>query len=292
MVLFAAMNFRRWFIPVVAFLFFGLGCTKSEDRNTLQEARIKIGVRQAGNRLLLAKNDSKTLVLPVNRLDEDKYTLSFQNELSFFPNDLVLATKSAFRESGLSQRYIIEVIQCSNDEVAYSYEIHEDQEKTIIPCAGRLLPMSCYTINVQFLDVKDAEMSIFSLILLFVAIGVFVVAVLRFRESKKNNSTHDPDNSFTQIGSFKFYPDQNKLVKEAQDLPLSRKECELLLIFIQHPNQVVKRELLTKRVWEDKGVIVGRSLDTYISKLRKKLSDDASVKISNVHGVGYKLETI
>jgi len=43
-------------------------------------------------------------------------------------------------------------------------------------------------------------------------------------------------------------------------------------------------------VWEDNGVIVGRSLDTYISKLRKKLKDDASIKLINVHGVGYKLE--
>jgi len=45
-----------------------------------------------------------------------------------------------------------------------------------------------------------------------------------------------------------------------------------------------------KKVWEDNGVFVGRSLDTYISKLRKKLKDDDSIKLTNVHGVGYKLE--
>ena len=71
---------------------------------------------------------------------------------------------------------------------------------------------------------------------------------------------------------------------------MSKKECELLAILIAHPNQIVKREVLTKKVWEDNGVIVGRSLDTYISKLRKKLKDDESIKITNVHGVGYKLE--
>ena len=94
----------------------------------------------------------------------------------------------------------------------------------------------------------------------------------------------------TTLGHFSFYPEQNKLVKEALEIPLTQKECELLAIFIEYPNQVIKREELTKRVWEDNGVIVGRSLDTYISKLRKKLEDDKTIKITNVHGVGYTLK--
>ena len=60
--------------------------------------------------------------------------------------------------------------------------------------------------------------------------------------------------------------------------------------FDTNANQVVKREELTKKVWEDNGVIVGRSLDTYISKLRKKLQQDETIKLTNVHGIGYKLE--
>ncbi len=74
------------------------------------------------------------------------------------------------------------------------------------------------------------------------------------------------------------------------EINLSKKECELLEILVANSNQIVKRDELTKRIWEDNGVIVGRSLDTYISKLRKKLKDDESIKITNVHGVGYKLE--
>ena len=64
----------------------------------------------------------------------------------------------------------------------------------------------------------------------------------------------------------------------------------MLELFVASPNQVIKRDELTKKVWEDHGVIVGRSLDTYISKLRKKLKDDTSIKLTNVHGIGYKLE--
>ena len=63
-----------------------------------------------------------------------------------------------------------------------------------------------------------------------------------------------------------------------------------MAIFVDNPNQIIKRDELTKKVWEDHGVFVGRSLDTYISKLRKKLKDDDTIKLTNIHGVGYKLE--
>ena len=85
-------------------------------------------------------------------------------------------------------------------------------------------------------------------------------------------------------------PKRNKLIKEAIEISLSKKECELLTIFMEQPNQLIKRDELTKKVWEDHGVFVGRSLDTYVSKLRNKLKEDTSVRLINIHGVGYKLE--
>lgn len=126
-------------------------------------------------------------------------------------------------------------------------------------------------------------------IILFLGIaGVFIID---FYKTKQAELIKGSKNNYTKIGSFHFYPDQNKLVKEAVEISLSKKECELLAIFIANPNQIIKRDELTKKVWEDHGVFVGRSLDTYISKLRKKLQEDDSIKITNVHGVGYKLDT-
>ena len=63
-------------------------------------------------------------------------------------------------------------------------------------------------------------------------------------------------------------------------------------LFVAKPNEIISREELTKKVWEDNGVIVGRSLDTYVSKLRKKLQEDPNIKLTNIHGVGYKLEIL
>nr|WP_321235024.1 winged helix-turn-helix domain-containing protein [uncultured Psychroserpens sp.] len=251
---------------------------------------IKIALREAGNQLLLRQQDSTSIILPVIEKDEVIYQLSFQNTISFEPNELVTVIDSSFAIAELAENYRVEVIQCTDKEVAYSYEKNVEKERTIIPCAGRYLPEACYTITVTFLGKQNNFISRHPLLIIAV-IGFAAFMIYYFREKRKVlRRSEDQISSYSEIGSFQFYPEQNKLVKAATEISLSKKECELLELFVASPNQVIKRDELTKKVWEDNGVIVGRSLDTYISKLRKKLQDDDTIKLTNVHGIGYKLE--
>jgi DNA-binding response OmpR family regulator len=71
---------------------------------------------------------------------------------------------------------------------------------------------------------------------------------------------------------------------------LTATESRVLRIFAESPNAVIKRNRIQKEIWEDEGVIVGRSLDMFISKLRRKLEMDERVKIVVIRGVGYRLE--
>jgi DNA-binding response OmpR family regulator len=80
------------------------------------------------------------------------------------------------------------------------------------------------------------------------------------------------------------------LPRKAAITELTAKENKLLLIFARSPNAVIERTRLQKEIWEDEGVIVGRSLDMFISKLRKKLETDPSIQLINIHGKGYRLE--
>ena len=67
------------------------------------------------------------------------------------------------------------------------------------------------------------------------------------------------------------------------------KSTKALKIFAENIDQVVEREKLMKEIWEDEGIVVmSRNVDVLVSKLRKKLSDDNSLKFINVHGKGYK----
>ncbi|MFK5857214.1 MAG: winged helix-turn-helix domain-containing protein [Bacteroidota bacterium] len=250
----------------------------------------KIALREIGHKLLLADQDSTSLVLPVIKIEESKYKLSFQIQLSIEPDSLVSIVKQSFQKTNLSEYYIVEVIRCSDKEIAYSFKMRNEEEKSIIPCRGRLLPKSCYIIETRFIEktrfIFNKNILLFFLGLISV---IFLLDLLNKKKKQIPNSESKPQNHFI-IGSFIFYSEQNKLVSDTKEISLSQKECELLTIFVTNPNQVIRRDELTKRVWEDNGVIVGRSLDTYISKLRKKFKDDNSTKITNIHGVGYKLE--
>lgn len=90
------------------------------------------------------------------------------------------------------------------------------------------------------------------------------------------NTDFDPTNQFVQLGDIRQ--------------PLTFREAKLLHFFVQHQNQVLERDAILAAVWEDEGILVGRSLDVFVSRLRKILQKDTAVKIANVHGVGYRLE--
>lgn len=268
---------------------------KNENSKNISE-NVKLSLREVGHQLLLANNDSTSLVHPIIRTARHTYQLSFQSELSIEPDSLVTIIKKSIRKNDLTNRYLVEVLQCNNQQVAYSYRVIQESDKSIIPCKGRKLPETCYKIEVKFNAVEQGILT--STFFRNAFITSLLITLGGFFWKRKNNREsikeiifeHQKNENYISIGIFQFYKNQNKLIREAVEINLSKKECELLAILASQPNQVVKRDELTKRVWEDHGVIVGRSLDTYISKLRKKLKEDASIKITNVHGVGYKLE--
>ena len=287
----AVMNKKRVYvysILVIIVLSIWIFSTRTTEQTKFSE-KVKIALREVGNKLLLSEKDSTSLILPIKEIKTSKYELSFQSHLAFEPNEMVSIIEATFLKAQLPKTYLVEVLQCVDEEVAYSYEVSKLEENTIIPCKGRSLPKSCYTIQVRFTSNSDSIFTISTILYGLVFISFLVMEFFFFRKEKREETlTETLEHS--AIGSFYFYPTQNKLVKQATEINLSKKECELLQIFAANLNQVVTRDELTKKVWEDNGVIVGRSLDTYISKLRKKLKDDESIKLINVHGVGYKLE--
>ncbi len=271
------------------FLFACIGLSACSNRQDTFSETTKIALREAGHQLLLANNDSTSLVQPVRVVGEYKYELSFEKPLAIEPDSLVTIIKNSFQKAELPPRYITELVRCEDVAVAYSYLIREREARGIVPCRGRVLPEACYTVSVRF--TKNPTYSAKDPTLLYIpALGFAAVLAFVYYRKNKQGMPSSKGERFFALGKYKFYPEQNKLNIGAIDIGLSRKECELLALFVESPNEVIQRDTLTKKVWEDHGVIVGRSLDTYISKLRKKLQADDTVKLTNVHGVGYKLE--
>ncbi len=92
------------------------------------------------------------------------------------------------------------------------------------------------------------------------------------------------------IGNFEFDFQKLTLTRNGQVQTLTFREGEVLKYFAGHRNEVVRREELLKTIWGDDDYYMGRSLDVFISRLRKYLAtEDQSVKIDNVHGIGFRM---
>ena len=92
------------------------------------------------------------------------------------------------------------------------------------------------------------------------------------------------------IGKYVYDPINYELIFDKEKLKLTKKQGEVLKVISEKKGQVVERELLLNLVWGDDNYFNGRSLDVFISKLRKMLKQDETVSITNVHGIGFKLE--
>lgn len=103
-----------------------------------------------------------------------------------------------------------------------------------------------------------------------------------------NNQLAEAKNEYT-IGKFKFDPSNLILSTDGTEKHLTQKEADVLKLFCQNENETVKRELILSTVWGNTDYFTGRSLDVFISKLRKYLKADESISIENVHGVGFRL---
>jgi DNA-binding response OmpR family regulator len=92
------------------------------------------------------------------------------------------------------------------------------------------------------------------------------------------------------IGAYRYDVENQVLNINQSHKTLTKKEAQILKILFKHKNQVISREIILKGVWGQDDYFVGRSLDVFITKLRKYFAEDERIVISNLHGVGFKFE--
>ena len=113
-----------------------------------------------------------------------------------------------------------------------------------------------------------------------------IEAILRRVRGKKNR-----DRVHYKIGSFMFDTQKQILSRGDTQTKLTTKESELLTLLCAHANEILQRDYALKAIWIDDNYFNARSMDVYITKLRKHLKADENVEIINIHGKGYKLIT-
>jgi hypothetical protein len=285
-------------------------------------------IRQIGHQLLLQAGDSSSRILPVEERAGREYLIRFAAPFTFVTDTLVATVRRVVAANGLPSSYLVEVINCAPSAgVVYGFKIHKNSARDVVPCGGRRQEKACYNIRIRFTETNAAVIDPFSSGLLSGGLMATVLAGLLFctlyiRKRKaagkagimpapvtstgimmdspglQNIQQDLPPSAIKQevpaptgiaIGNLLFFRESQQLVAGADIILLTAKEAKLLHVFANAQQEMIDRDQLMKEVWEDEGVIVGRSLDMFVSKLRKKLQADPRVSILNVHGKGYKL---
>jgi len=104
-----------------------------------------------------------------------------------------------------------------------------------------------------------------------------------------SNNDDELEKSVWQVGKYKFDLNNQTLESDGEVMKLTTKESDLLKILVQNKNKTLQRSIALKNVWGDDSYFNARSMDVYITKLRKLLKGDDSLKILTVHGEGFKL---
>lgn len=249
-----------------------------------------LSLRKIAHLTLLQAGDLHSPVPPVVQTTPASFTISFHGNLRISPDSLVTAFDRSLSGIHNASGYLVEVRSCASGDVVYGFEIAASPESSNITCLGRDLPNDCYQIDVIFPETeKYGQKPVLAVIsgllfLLFLSAG-------SFPGSGKSTAKKPADQDMIRIGSLVFHPTDRLILHGDDRISLTARESEILKLFALNQETIISREKLEKDVWESKGVITGRSLDVFISRLRKKLSRAPEVSLTNVHGVGYKLTT-
>jgi len=259
-----------------------------------KKAREVIILRKVSHKLLQAAGDSSSRVPEIKKISETEYLLPLETAISFHPDSLVNTINQVIQQHGLSNRYMVNVLEQPANKIVFGYAMIGSEQENIIPCLGREQPVAKYSVLIRWEPANNSGTAfwIAGIVLAFgIGAGLYLKRARRMPKKDKGQALQEeilPGS--LSIGHYQFHSEAQELHYGDTILSLTGKETKLLQIFATSLNELVDRKRLQKEVWEDEGVIVGRSLDMYISKLRKKLELDPAVHLINVHGKGYKLE--
>jgi len=256
-----------------------------------------IVLRKVVHELLLSSGDSVSRVLPVKQLSANEFHLFPEKPFSVQPDSFVNIVNRTIKAGLLPRNFTANVVKYRDKEVVYGFAASPVANENVITCLGRTLPADRYYLQFVF-SATGIPWSSY-----FYGGGAAVALILSFfllknKQVKKAGAAIVPGSAVNedsvkanhiQIGKYHFDPAGECLELDGDKTALTVKECKVLYVLATAQNTMVERELLQKEVWENEGVIVTRSLDMFISKLRKKLSGDPGISIVNVHGKGYRL---
>ena len=291
---------KRWGLPLslvvlAVFILSTVWWPETKGSETqLEPTRINIALRATGDRLLDLAGDSTSTIAPVRRKDAHTWQLRLEQRFNY--DSLPQILRRALLRQSIRMDYNVAVLRCKDNELILGYSASGLELEGEVPCGGRELAADCLNIELSFLDKVIPQPNPWKTSFLMLSGFLFLAAlgtVLYRRKTPPIPEAQLEENSSNQLrfGQSSFDFANQTLWVNGQLKNLTFREAKLLNYLIQNANQVLDRERILEAIWQDEGMLVGRSLDVFISRLRKLLQEDENIKIVSVHGVGYRFET-
>lgn len=257
---------------------------------------VNLALRRTAHHLLLQNGDSSTNIPPVNQIDANTFSVRIENLAEY--RKLPELLKQSLTVQKIERSYNVMVFNCETGALQLGYNMLDLNQPGGVPCENRDGKAGCFVVQVSFEpNLQKAAAEPFSAWWIFpfgtglAGLGLFAWKRSRSRKSSNLPVEDKPTSAFeTSFGNSVFNSQNLTLTTLDSQHQLTYREAKLLDLFVRHRNQVLERDFILKSVWEDEGITVGRSVDVFVSRLRKLLATDSSIKISAIHGVGYKME--
>ncbi|MEM9888499.1 MAG: winged helix-turn-helix domain-containing protein [Bacteroidota bacterium] len=261
-------------------------------QNGFEAAKEHIIMRQIGHQVLLHTGDTLSRVLPVKKIKNQHYQIRFESPFRFEPDALVRTINAVVTQNNIQQNYVVQVKDCEHQDIVYGYAVFQEKRDDLVPCGNRPQDENCYFLELQFEETNASNWSLyFRRFALLVGVFLCLFGGYKWLEHRKPTAEQIPSSdSNIALGDASFYPEEQYLHIEGSKVKLSPTESKLLLVFAKHPNQIMEKAQLQRAVWNHDAPIVSRSLDVFVSKLRKKMQNIEQVRLVNIPSRGYRLE--
>lgn len=280
---------------LLAIILFAALSGKQETPAPYFPEKVNLALRRAAHRLLAQSGDSTSQIPPVIQ-GENPDAWIIRLERPFEYNALPGLLQESFDLHGITAEYDVMLLDCENDELLLGYNKRDFTEQNDPPCGNREQNGHCYNVQVTFAGAA-AQSSSTRWLLWATLPGIFALGYFLYRNLKRQpgpGAPETPDEMVKQqavsFGRSALDVSNQSLTVAGVRHELTYREAKLLQLFFRHPNQLLERDFILQNVWADEGILVGRSIDMFVSRLRKLLRADGSLRIATVHGVGYRLE--
>lgn len=266
----------------------------ANENNVIHDESVNLALRKTTHQLLKESGDSTSRIPAVEKVSKNKYRIEINQNFKYDRLSNIL--NDCLELYGIHAPYYVSIKKCENDLIDLGFHKIDIKSSEGVPCKGRIKPAGCHYLEITFTEQNKNKFPI------ILASGFFIFllsAGLFYRYKFKTKNTTVPgieehmdkkNPTFIFFGNSKLDFDGLMLYVKDFKHNLTYREAKLLHYFTLNIGTLLTRDQLLKEVWESEGVLVGRSLDVFVSRLRKKLSTDDSLVISAIHGVGYKFE--